>query len=196
LDKEFELVRKILSGDLHKFEDLINSYQKLVSHIVFRMVSDAHDREELCHEVFIKVYQNLNRFNFNAKLSTWIAKIAHNHCINFLRKNKLILFDDMQNSDEGNGEYQFSESLHSKSIMPDEITEQNERGTNIRKEIESLPENYKIILTLYHVDEMSYNDIAGIVDMPQGTVKSYLFRARKMLKEKLVTKYQGEELWQ
>jgi RNA polymerase sigma-70 factor (ECF subfamily) len=195
LDKEFELVHRIVAGEINQFEKLIKSYERLVTHIVFRMVSDNVDREELCQEIFIKVYQNLGSFNFNAKLSTWIAKIAHNHCINFLRKHKLNLLDDMSTDKNGEEEFQFTESLHTKSPMPDADSERKERFRNIRTEIENLPDKYKIILTLYHLDEMSYKDIAGVVDMPEGTVKSYLFRARKMLKENLMHKYQGEEIW-
>jgi len=195
LDREFELVRKIIAGDQRKFEEIVKLYEHLVTHIVFRMVSDYVDREEICQEVFIKVFQNLEAFNFNAKLSTWIAKIAHNHCINFLRKSKLNLLDDMSNPDE-HGEIQFTASLHTESTVPDKESEKNDRANIIRKEIEKLPEKYKIILTLYHIDEFSYKDIEQVVNMPEGTIKSYLFRARKMLRENLLKTYQGDEIWQ
>ena len=195
MDREFELVRKIVAGDQRKFEEIIKLYERLVAHIVFRMVSDNTDREEICQEVFIKVFQNLEAFNFNAKLSTWIAKIAHNHCINFLRKHKLNLLDDMSNSNE-HGDMQFTESLHTESTVPDTESEKNERVNIIRKEIEKLPEKYKIILTLYHIDEFSYKDIEQVVNMPEGTIKSYLFRARKMLRENLLKTYRGDEIWQ
>ena len=195
MDKEFDLVRKILEGDQRKFEQIIKLHERLVTHIVFRMVSEDIDREEICQEVFIKVYQNLAGFNFNAKLSTWIAKIAHNHCINYLRKHKLNLLDDMGQPDDST-EIQFTESLHTKSSSPDSDSEQKDRSEIIKKEIEKLPEKYKIILTLYHIDELSYKDIGHVVDMPEGTVKSYLFRARKMLRESLLKIYQGEEIWQ
>ena len=195
MDKEFDLVRKILDGDQRKFEQIIKIHERLVTHIVFRMVSDNVDREEICQEVFIKVYQNLSGFNFNAKLSTWIAKIAHNHCINYLRKHKLDLLEDMSHPDD-NSEIQFTESLHTKSISPDTESEQKDRAEIIKKEIEKLPENYKIILTLYHIDELSYKDIGDVVEMPEGTIKSYLFRARKMLRDSLLEIYRGEEMWQ
>jgi RNA polymerase sigma factor (sigma-70 family) len=195
LDKEFDLVRKVLDGDQRKFEQIIKIHERLVTHIVFRMVSDSVDREEICQEVFIKVYQNLAGFNFNAKLSTWIAKIAHNHCINFLRKHKLDLLEDISHP-EDHSEIQFTESLHTKSIAPDTESELKDRTEIIKKEIEKLPEKYKIILTLYHIDELSYKDIGDVVDMPEGTVKSYLFRARKMLRDSLLEIYRGEEIWQ
>ncbi len=195
MDNEFELVRKILAGEQYKFEEIIKRYERLVAHIVFRMVSDNVDREELCQEVFIKVFQNLAGFNFNSKLSTWIAKIAHNNCVNYLRKRKLELYDDMKNQEDTDA-FQFSESLHSEAPVPDSESEMKDRADIIRSEIEKLPHKYKVILTLYHMDELSYKDIGQVVDMPEGTVKSYLFRARKMLKESLVKTYQGDEIWQ
>jgi RNA polymerase sigma-70 factor (ECF subfamily) len=196
LDKDFELVRRITAGDINQFEQLIDSYQRLVTHIVYRMTGDQADREELCQEIFIKVYRSLATFNFNARLSTWIAKIAHNHCINYLRKNKLNLLDDMTVKDENGGEYQFSESMHSTPSVPDQESEKAELSGFLRSEIELLPEKYKLILTLYHVDELSYQDISETLEMPAGTVKSYLFRARRMLKENLIRKYRGEIIWQ
>lgn len=198
MDKEFDLVHKILKGDINRFETLINDYQRLVAHIVFRMTGTSEGLEELCHEIFIKVYQNLERFNFNAKLSTWIARIAHNHCINHLRKRKVELIDDRAAHDDDNANLldKISTGAYSESSIPDQELEQKELTGYIQKEIQQLPENYRTILTLYHVDEMSYKDISEILDLPEGTVKSYLFRARKQLKEKLVMRTRGEEVWQ
>jgi len=197
VDREFQLVRKIVAGDAGRFAELIQLYQRLVAHIVFRMVSAEVDREELCQEIFIKIYQNLESFNFNAKLSTWIAKIAHNHCINFLRKHKLNLLDDMQPQDGDNITHEYADSMFGRTETPDVMSEKAECIRAVHAHLEKLPEIYRLLLTLYHLDELSYQDIAGVVDMPEGTVKSYLFRARKMLKDKLVANYKKEEaLWQ
>ena len=197
MDKEFDLVHKIIKGDINRFETLITNYQRLVAHIVYRMTGTNEGLEELCHEIFIKVYQNLESFNFNAKLSTWIARIAHNHCVNHLRKRKVELIDDRAKDDESvNLLDNISTGAYSDSSAPDQELEQKELTEYIQEEIKLLPENYRTILTLYHVDEMSYRDISEILDLPEGTVKSYLFRARKMLKEKLVIRTRGEEVWQ
>jgi RNA polymerase sigma-70 factor (ECF subfamily) len=184
-----ELVKKIVAGDAEAFRNLIAAYQRLVCHIVFRMVNNEADREDLCQEVFVKVYQNLSSFHFESKLSTWIAKIAYNASINYLKKKKLPLFADLA------GE---SESLE-KSFSSHDATDSGALATDLtarlQKEIETLPVQYRTILTLYHLEEMSYAEISEILEMPDGTVKSYLFRARKLLKERLSAKYQVEELW-
>ena len=86
--EEKQIVADILAGDQQAFRNLIEQYQKLVSHIVFRMISHQVDREELCQEIFIKVYRNLASFKFQSKLSTWVGRIAYHACINFLKKNR------------------------------------------------------------------------------------------------------------
>ncbi|MFQ5864597.1 MAG: RNA polymerase sigma factor [bacterium] len=168
---------------------MIEKYQRLVSHIVFRMVSNESDREDVCQDVFIKVYQNLATFQFESKISTWVAKIAYNTSINYLKKKKVPLFDDC-----------FSESQsidgHLGNVTsPEEFAEDSDLAQRLQNEINKLPVHFRTILTLYHLDEMSYAEIVEIMGLPQGTVKSYLFRARKLLKNRLISKFQLEELW-
>lgn len=182
------LVQKILAGDKHAFRTLISENQRLVGHVVYRMVGSETDREDLCQEVFIKVYNNLGNFRFESKLSTWIARIAHNSCLNFLEKKKLPLYDDL-----GDDETTF-EPVANDADRPDVRLSKNDLSAILKKGIDNLPSQYKIIVTLYHLDEMSYSEIGQTMKMPEGTVKSYLFRARKLLKEKLQTRYKREEL--
>jgi RNA polymerase sigma factor (sigma-70 family) len=184
-----ELVEHILAGDQDSFRVLIKQYQRLVSHVVFRMIPAGPDQEDLCQEVFVKVYQHLGRFRFDSKLSTWIARIAYNTCLNFLDKKKLPLYDDLVSEERS-----FEPIAPDESARPDLGFEAAETGVILQKEIERLPAVYKTIVTLYHLDQMSYSEIADIMKMPEGTVKSYLFRARKMLKDGLLKKYQREEL--
>ncbi len=184
-----ELVKKIVAGDAEAFRNLIAAYQRLVSHIVFRMVNNEADREDLCQEVFVKVYQNLSSFHFESKISTWIAKIAYNTCLNYLKKKKVLLFDDLAGKSESLEKSFCSYDAADSAALATDLT------ARLQKEIETLPAQYRAILTLYHLDEMSYSEISEILDMPAGTVKSYLFRARKILKERLSAKYPVEELW-
>lgn len=182
------LVDKILSGDPGSFQKLVSDHQRLVGQIVFRMVSNVTEREDLCQDVFVRVYQNLDRFQFQAKLSTWIARIAFNTCLNFLEKKKLPLYDDQvsegQTIDDCRGETQ----------RPDQWAESRQRSVQVCEEIDGLPVLYGTILSLYHLHEMTYAEIGEILSLPDGTVKSYLFRARKMLKERLSARFEGEEL--
>ena len=184
------LVEKILSGNTEQFKILIEQYQRLVSHIVYRMISKEADREDICQDVFIQVFQNLGNFKFESKLSTWIAKIAYNLCLNYLEKKKTPLFDDLSPAEES------IETQSGDSFAPDTFTEQQDRSSRLQVEIDKLPVQFRTILTLFHLDEMKYNEIAEILGLPEGTVKSYLFRARKLLKQKLTAKYKQEELLQ
>ena len=189
MSEEEKLVKKILSGDLRAFELFVDKYKRLVSHIVFRMVPDTAEKEDLCQDVFLKVYKNLKKFSFDAKISTWIAKITYNTCINYLEKKKAALYDDLL--PEGD----FEAALSNNSFEPTENTEENNVRNILKREISVLPVIYRTVLTLYHMDELSYTEISDVTELPIGTVKSYLFRARQLLKKRLVSKYSPEELF-
>ena len=183
-----QLIDKILAGDASAFVAIIRTHERLVTHIVFRIVNREADREDVCQDIFIKVYRNLPKFQFESKLSTWIGRIAYNTCINYLKKKKAALFDDCLTFDQPMDNY--LSDLHT----PEQFAVETDLNWRLQEEIEKLPVQFRTILTLYHLDEMSYAEIAEIMDMPDGTVKSYLFRARKQLKERLTAKYELEEL--
>ncbi len=187
MDSEL-LVKKTLAGNKKAFESIIQQHQRLVSHVVFRMVQNPADREDVCQDVFLKVYEGLGGFKFESKLSTWIAKIAYNTCLNYLEKKTVPLFDDLT------PEEQSLESFPSRVQGPDRIVEEKEASVLLRSEIDRMPVHYRTILTLYHLDQMSYKEIGETMDLPEGTVKSYLFRARRLLKDRLMAKYQREDL--
>lgn len=184
-----QLIDRILAGDTNVFRALIEANERLVSHIVFRMVNNDSDREDICQDIFLKVYRNLENFHFECKLSTWIAKITYNACINYLKKKQPLLFDDCSPNEET------IENHASDFQGPEDFAAESDLSERLQDEINSLPMKFRSILTLYHVHEMSYAEIAEITQLPDGTVKSYLFRARKLLKEKLMSKYQLEEIW-
>lgn len=184
------LVEKILSGNIEEFKTLVEEFQRLVSHIVFRMIPKHADQEDICQDVFLQVYQNLGSFKFESKLSTWIARIAYNRCINYLEKKKTPLFDDLTPEEES------IETQSEDSMTPETFTEHQDLSSRLQVEIDKLPIQYRTILTLYHLDEMKYQEICEIMELPEGTVKNYLFRARKLLKQRLMAKYQPEELLQ
>ena len=192
-------IEKILSGDMAAFRDFVDEYQRLVCHVVFRMVLNESDREELSQEVFVKIYQNLGKFEFKSKLSTWIAKVAYNTCINYLKKKKIPLYDDLAeagfSSPGESAADPYIETVAGESRGQDDLMMTQELNQFLHAEINRLPVQYRTVLTLYHSDELSYKEIGEIVNLPEGTVKSYLFRARKLLKERMLEKYPAEELW-
>ena len=184
-----KIINDILSGDTEAFRQIIAENQRLVYHIVFRLVENVSDREDLCQDIFIKIYQNLSGFKFDSKLSTWIGRIAYNATINHLKKKKTPLYDDQCRESES------VETVPAEQTLPDQLLTSNDLHHHLMVEIKKLPQNYATILTLFHLEEMSYLEIAEIMNLPEGTVKSYLFRARKCLKDNLVTKFKQEELW-
>jgi len=185
-----ETIEKIIAGDTLQFRVVIEQYKRLVYNIAFRMVPNAADREDLCQDVFVKVYQNLSSFQFESKLSTWIARIAFNTCVNHLKKKRVPLFHDFM------PEKVSVEDFGDLAKSPYEEMEHTDIAGKIEIEIEKLPAVFRTILTLFHLEQMSYEEIGKTMAMPAGTVKSYLFRARKLLKERLTRHYVQEELWE
>lgn len=160
---------------MNAFTFLVNRYQKLVVHITGRLIQRNDELEDICQEVFLKVYQNLGKYRNECKLSTWIATIAYNTSINYLRKYKK---GDEVNPDD-------SAALRNLADYKSNDFERTDLHRYIRDQIELLPVQYRTVLTLFHLDEFSYQEIEQITGMPEGTIKSYLFRAKAILKEKL-----------
>lgn len=170
-----ELISQILNGNRNAFTFLVNKYQKLVVHITGRLIQRQDELEDICQEVFLKVYQNLGKYRNECKLSTWIATIAYNTSINYLRKYK--------KGDEVNPDN--SDTWRTLSDFNRLEYEREDLHRYIREQIERLPVHYRTVLTLYHLEEFSYTEIQQITGMPEGTIKSYLFRAKALIKEKL-----------
>ncbi|MEQ9468315.1 MAG: RNA polymerase sigma factor [Ekhidna sp.] len=166
---EKQLVRQVLGGSESAIRLLIGKYERLVVHMVSRAVYNDQDREELCQDVFIKVIDKLGTFNFDSKLSTWIATIAFRMAVNFAKKKKL----DQVELEEV--EFRIGETV--------EVTEQEDMNRFILRLVDQLPLNYKSVLTLFYLDGFSYPEIVEITGMPEGTVKNYIHRARLKLKK-------------
>jgi RNA polymerase sigma-70 factor (ECF subfamily) len=178
------LIDSILAGEQGDFAVLLERYQKLVFHLVARMVPKASDREDVCQDIFLRLYRSLAEFQYKAKFSTWVGQIAHNTCLNYLEKKRLPLYQDLV-VQEDEEEYRREEWVPSTEASPLERTEAHDLGATLQREIDQLPLPYRTILTLFHLEEMSYSEIAEITALPEGTVKSYLFRARRYLRDRL-----------
>jgi RNA polymerase sigma-70 factor (ECF subfamily) len=184
-EADHHLVRRVLNGDNAAFAAIVKNTEVLVTQIIFKMVSNPVDRKDLAQDIYLKVYKNLRGFKFQSKLSTWIAQVAYNTCFDHLRKKKVLLPDNFEEEHEHN------------AGSSDEVIlsmQQKELSVILKSAIEKLSPIYQTLITLYHQQEMSYLEITEITGLPEGTVKSYLFRARKTLKETLALKYQKEEI--
>ncbi len=189
------LVEKIVRGDNHAFTEIIKQTEGLVAQVVFKMITHPADRKDIVQDIYLKAFKNLPGFKFEAKLSTWIGRIAYNTCINYLEKKKLVLAGlPGQTAGDFPGETH-SGMLHEKTGNETErIFSKKELAVILSREIDKLPPVYKTLIVLYHQEEISYNEIAQITGLPEGTVKNYLFRARKLLKENILVSYKREEL--
>lgn len=175
---ETELIHQICNGNPQAFRYLVKQYERLVFHVAARLLNRQEDLEDVCQEVFINVYQKLPNFRGDSKLSTWIATIAYRVSVNHLKKRK-------PGTEINDYEREF---LHEDMITeehPQKIAEKQELKLYVHKMVDKLPEQYKTVLSLYHLEEMGYKEIVEITGLPEGTVKNYIFRARKMLKNML-----------
>lgn len=172
------LIRRIQAGDRHAFRWLIKSHERLVYGVVWKIVRNQADTEDISQEVFLKVHEKLGTFNQEAKLSTWIAKIAYNQALSHLRKRD-ILQHSVDVEDEA-----FREQIRGEGTPIDHL-ETKELKTVVHQAIEQLPQPYRTLIDLFHIQEMSYAEVVEISGLPEGTVKSYLFRGRKLLKDAL-----------
>lgn len=181
-------ISAVLEGDRQAARKLISQHQRLVGQIVSRMIRREDDRPDVCQDVFLKVFQSLAAFQYQSKLSTWIARITYNTCLHYLEKKKFTLF-----SDEHSEGATIDEAVCGEDC-PQVNTADRQLSSNIAAEVDKLPVLHGTVLTLYHFHDMTYREIGDILQLPEGTVKSYLFRGRKMLKDRLLARFQEEEL--
>ena len=192
-----QLVEKVLSGNTNAFEAVIRNTEGLVAQIVFKMINYAEERKDIAQDIYLKAFNKLPGFRFQSKLSTWIAQIAYNTCLSFLDKKKLIFPDDNHwetESDNNQLERISNRSIDLSESENDRLIFQKELSKILLSEIEKLTPIFKTLITLYHNEDMSYEEISQITELPIGTVKNYLFRARKTLKEQLLQQYKKEDL--
>ncbi len=180
---DVELVRKAKEGDSKAYDKLILLYKDVVYSIVFRMVRNKQEAEDLTQEAFIKAYNSINSFNEDYAFSTWLFKIATNNCIDFFRKRKLKTYSMDESikykDDEIKQEYADPDPDVEFDLVADE------RKKIIVTAIEQLPEKYRIVIEMRHQKEFSYEQISEDLALPLGTVKARIFRAREMLNKAL-----------
>ncbi|HHW32327.1 MAG TPA: sigma-70 family RNA polymerase sigma factor [Clostridiaceae bacterium] len=186
-----ELEKKLLdrakNGDVVAFEELIEKHQKKVFNLALRMLGNHEDAYDIAQEVFIKVYKAIKNFKEESSFSTWIYRIATNTCLDELRrrKNKNIVYIDEDIKSEDSD---MKRQLEDSGPTPDLITEKKEIKRIIYNAIEKLPDQHKSALILRDIQGFSYEEIARILECPEGTVKSRINRGRKTLKEMLEKK--------
>ena len=151
--------------------------------IMLKMVRNKQEAEDLTQEAFMKAFSSLATFNDEFAFSTWLMKIASNNCIDFLRKRKLRMYsihEPIQYKDE-----KIEIDIPDHEPSPERNLIQSERSRIIEDAINELPQRYRYVIILRHKEEKSYEEIAEIMNLPLGTVKAQIFRAREILNKRL-----------
>ena len=183
-DEKF--VSNAVKGDPGAYKQLVNKYREPLHFHVKKMVREKEQVEDLVQEVFIKAFDNLASYNSNYAFSTWIYRIATNHTIDYLRKRKLQTLSINEPVQTKDGE--MNVQIPDQNYETDRNIIRKQRKKIIQNEIENLPEKYKDVIRMRHMEEMSYQEISDQLDLPLGTVKAHIFRARELLYKALKDK--------
>jgi RNA polymerase sigma-70 factor (ECF subfamily) len=179
-DIDYRLMRAIQNGDLVAFSQMVDRYKDRLMNVIGRMLSSREEAEDVVQETFVRVYQHRQSFNFKHCFSTWIYTIALNLARNELRKRRKFKFYEI--SDMQGNEVEFAVDPKIPTRLPEML----------KKAIATLPEKYKMAFMLRDIEEMPYEEVAKVLDVPLGTVKSRVNRARLMLREKLQPKLEEQ----
>ncbi len=184
---DHELVAFARTGSEQAYRELLGRYERPVFSLVYRMVRDREHAEDLAQETFVKVFNHLESFNPKYKFSSWIFKIANNLAIDSLRKKGLqtVSLDGSRHANSVDEADATRISIASTDENPEELLEARELGREIERAIGSLRTEYRTAVVLRHVEGRSYEEIAEIMDVPLGTVKTFIHRARMELRELL-----------
>ncbi|MFN3305913.1 MAG: RNA polymerase sigma factor [Candidatus Kapaibacteriota bacterium] len=181
-EEEFEIIQKILGGEINQYEILQKKYQKPLTLLISKMIRNAEDVQDIVQETFIKAYNNLRFFKREFSFNSWLFKIASNLCIDHLRKQRIKTISIEQpfpNSNEDEKHFDFPDRDADIDVKISIV----ERDKILHQAINLLPEHYRKIIQLRYFEELDYQEIAENLSLPLGTVKVRLFRARKALLE-------------
>lgn len=167
-----------VKGDEKAYSELTQKYQKPLYFHVRKMIRNPDFAEDLVQDIFLKAFKSLKNYKNDYALSTWLYRIATNHTIDYLRKKKLeTLSIHADDSDDTHATIQ----LEDEDSFTDEPMIRRERKNKVHEAIDQLPEKYREVILKRHIEEKSYQEIAEEMDIPLGTVKAHIFRARELL---------------
>jgi RNA polymerase sigma-70 factor (ECF subfamily) len=179
-DDDRSLVTAVLANAPGAFERLVRDYQGLCWHIIQRMVRHPEDTRELCQETFLRVHQCLHQYRFDAALKSWIGQVAYSVAKRHLERKRIPLAEPAADADGLSLLDHVGDGFDLETATADD-----EVARHLHAAIETLPPLQRTLLTLYHLDELPIAEIAGITGLAEGTIKSHLFRSRKLLRDAL-----------
>jgi len=186
-----DCIRRILAGEKHLFHELILPCERAIYFILFSLLKNEAEAEDVAQETAIKVYQNLGKFRGDSQFRTWVLSIARNEGLGRLRKISNRREDSLDaETDEQTGDYTPA-ILTSWREIPAEALEQKELGNVLRKAIEGLPEIYRNVVLLRDIEEMDIRESAAVLKISEASVKVRLHRARALLQRELAPQLKG-----
>lgn len=188
-----ELIQRLSNHDETAFREIVEKYETLVYNACYHILQKSVDAEDIAQEVFIEVFESIHQFRHESKLSTWLYRISINKSLNHLRKNKWKAFMSSIDGSQGksNSRLQLEMEDASANNSPETI-EYKERNAILQKAMDSLPENQRIAFTLCKFEELSYQEISGIMNLSISSIESLIHRAKINLQKKLVKYYKNE----
>jgi RNA polymerase sigma factor (sigma-70 family) len=179
--RDFHLVQlAVNSGDRIAYAELLNNYRDSLYFMLLKMTNSPVDADDLTIEAFGKAFKNLHQYSPEYAFSTWLFKIAANNCIDFMRKHRRINFTSGIDSD-GNEMNDYPANIPSQNLDPEEKIIEKQKIKMMREVVEKLKPHYRLLVEMRYFKELSYEEIATELELPVGTVKAQLFRAREFL---------------
>ncbi len=178
--RDYKLVCLAQKNNQKAFNQLMKNYEKSIFFLMLKMTNNEDDAKDLTSEAFEKAFRNLHNYTPNYAFSTWLFRIASNNCIDYIRKGK----KNLQYSniyDEDNNVIEYVSNLSSDELDPEENIMKSQKTTLIRQIVDKLKPHYRELIDLHYFQEYNYNEISEIMNIPIGTVKAQLFRARGYL---------------
>ncbi len=179
-------IKAALKGEQTAYRSIMKKYHDQVYNLLYRMVHEKDEVEDLTQEAFIKAFQSLHNFNEEFAFSTWLYKIATNNCIDYIRKKKLATFSIDKPIESKDSEYTFE--IPDSTYEPDKTMIARQRSKVLEDAVNSLPEKYRMVILMRHTEDKDYQEIADELNLPLGTVKAHIFRAREILYKRLKKK--------
>ncbi len=177
---EISIIKQVLGGDADAFEHIVKKYEKKVYNLALRYLKNRDDALDLSQEVFIQVYNNLAQFRGDSQFSTWIYRVTYNKCVDMLRKTQKLRRNVVMSTDDEN----FFETRDRRASIEEDY-EGRETLVTVMKIIDTLPSEQRDVVILRYIKDLSYSQIADVLEIAEGTVKSRLNRARLKIKEQL-----------
>ncbi|OQX79646.1 MAG: RNA polymerase subunit sigma-24 [Bacteroidetes bacterium 4484_249] len=179
--RDYELVQRAINdGDQKAYAGLMKNYRDSLYFMLLKMTNNPHDAEDLTIEAFGKAFKKLHQYTPDYAFSTWLFKIASNNCIDFIRKKKKYTFSIDQNIDDEQGT-ELANRIPSQTLDPEEEMVKKQKIKLMHEVVDKLKPHYRTLIELRYFSEFSYDEIAEELNLPLGTVKAQLFRAREFL---------------